>query len=148
MQRELEEISIRGLMPVQQGVAVFLGTDSKAFVIHVDPVTGKAIHYAMHGRQLGRPMTHDLVTRIFTGFGISLERVVINARDGDTFFARLLLRMANEVDTKLVELDARPSDCIVLALQAQRPIYVMRDVLDGVDDVSELLERLREEGLG
>ena len=143
MQKELVEITVRGLMPVTNGVAVFLGPQDKAFVIHVDAATGKAMHYAMQGRQFERPMTHDLITRMFIGFCISLERVVINRREDDTFYARLVLRMANEVDTKLVELDARPSDCIVLALQAKKPIFITKAVLDGVDDMTELLERIR-----
>jgi uncharacterized protein len=143
MKNELVEIAVRGLMPVQNGVAVFLGPEDKAFIIHVDTATGKAMHMAMQGRQTQRPMTHDLVTRIFTGFGIAVERVVINRRDEDAFYARLVLRMANEVDTKIVELDARPSDCIVLAIQAKRPIFVTKAVLDGIEDMSELLERIK-----
>jgi len=145
MQRDVVEIEVKGLMPVNNGVAVFMGPEDKAFVIHVDPSTGKAMHLALQGRQLERPMTHDLITRIFLGFGVSVERVLINRREDETFFARLILRMANEVSTKLVELDARPSDCIVLALQAHSPIYITQDVLDSVEDMSDLLERFRGE---
>jgi bifunctional DNase/RNase len=146
MQRDLVEIAVKGLMPVNNGVAVFLGPQDKAFVIHVDNATGKAMHYAMQGRQMERPLTHDLISRIFIGFGISVERVVINQRDEETFFARIVLRMANEVDTKLVELDARPSDCIVLALQAKKPIFVTTEVLENVEDMTELLDRIKGEG--
>jgi uncharacterized protein len=146
MQNQLVEITVKGLMPAQGGVAVFLGSEEKTFVIHVDPAIGKAMHMAIQGRQGERPLTHDLIARLFTGFGIAVERVVINRRDEDAFYARLVMRMANEVDTKIVEIDARPSDCIVLALQAKRPIFVTRDVLDEVDDMTELLERIR--GLG
>jgi uncharacterized protein len=146
MQKELVEITVKGLMPVSSGVAVFLGPENKTFIIHVDPIIGKAMHFAMRGRTFDRPMTHDLVSRIFTGFGISLDRVVINRRESDTFYARLVLRMANEVDTKLVEIDARPSDCIVLALQQKRPMYIAKAVLDEVEDMTDLLERIRQQG--
>lgn len=145
MQNELVEIAVRGLMPVQNGVAVFLGPENKAFILHVDTPTAKAMHMAMQGRQLSRPMTHDLISRIFTGFGISVERMVINQHTEDTFLARLVLRMANEVETKLVELDARPSDCIVIALQAKRPMFVTKAVLDEVEDMTDLLERIRDQ---
>lgn len=146
MQKEIVEISVKGLMPVNGGVAVFLGSEEKTFLIHVDPQTGKAMHFAMRGRQFDRPMTHDLLSRVFAGFGISLERVLINRRENDTFFARLVLRMANEVDTKIVEIDARPSDCIVLALQQKRPMYILKPVLDEVEDMTDLLERIRQQG--
>ncbi|HNX04839.1 MAG TPA: DUF151 domain-containing protein [Opitutales bacterium] len=143
MKKDLVEISVKGLMPVQDGVAVFLGPEDKTFLIHVDQATGRTMHYAMQGRRFERPVTHELISSIFAGFGIQVERVVINDRDDDTFYARLVLRMANEVDTKFVELDARPSDCIVLALQARKPMFVVRHVLDKVEDMSELLSRIR-----
>ncbi|MFA5256585.1 MAG: bifunctional nuclease family protein [Opitutales bacterium] len=140
---DVVEIAVKGLMPISNGVAVFLGPPDKTFVINVDPGTGKAMHIAMQGRRPERPLTHELVGRMFLGFGISVERVIVNRREEDTFYARLILRMANEISTKLVELDARPSDSIVLALQAKAPIYVLRDVLDEVEDMSDLLERFR-----
>jgi hypothetical protein len=67
--------------------------------------------------------------------------VVNDAREG-TFFARILLRMENELGKKIVELDARPSDSIVLALQQKRSIYVARPVFDTVEDMTEILERV------
>jgi bifunctional DNase/RNase len=58
--------------------------------------------------------------------------------------------MENELGKKIVEIDARPSDSIVLALQQQRPIYVAREVFDRIEDSTEVLERelkrQREEG--
>jgi antitoxin component of MazEF toxin-antitoxin module len=50
--------------------------------------------------------------------------------------------MENELGRKIIELDARPSDSIVLALQGKRPILVARKVFDSVDDMSEILERV------
>ena len=50
--------------------------------------------------------------------------------------------MENELGKKIVELDARPSDSIVLALQQKRPIYVARAVFDSVEDMTEILERV------
>ena len=59
-----------------------------------------------------------------------------------TYFARILLRMENELGKKIIELDSRPSDSIVLALQQKRPIYVARKVYDAVEDMTEILERV------
>jgi hypothetical protein len=67
---------------------------------------------------------------------------VINDVKEGTFFARILLRMENELGKKIIEIDARPSDSIVLALQQQRPIYVVSEVLDSVEDMTEVLERV------
>jgi len=53
--------------------------------------------------------------------------------------------MDNELGKKIVEIDARPSDSIVLALQLKRPIYVARAVFDSVEDMTEDLERVLRE---
>ena len=68
--------------------------------------------------------------------------MIINAVNEGTFYARILLRMKNELGTKIVELDARPSDSTILALQSDRPIFVTRDVFDSVEDMTDILERV------
>ena len=68
---------------------------------------------------------------------------MITAARDQTFFARILLTMENELGKKIVEIDARPSDSIVLSLQQKRPIYVARAVFDAVEDRTEILEQWR-----
>jgi uncharacterized protein len=97
----------------------------------------------LDGKKSNRPMTHELIGSILVGLGTRLERIVINDADGKTFFARILLSMDNELGTKIVEIDARPSDSIVLSLQQKRPIYVARAVFDAVEDRTESLEQWR-----
>lgn len=142
MQNDVVAATIKGVMPTANGCAVFLGNEEKTFVIYVDHSVGKAIQMTLGGVKNDRPLTHDLIGSILLGLGSQLDHVVVNdARDG-TFFARILLRMENELGKKIVELDARPSDSIVLALQQKRPIYVARAVFDGVEDMTEILERV------
>lgn len=140
--QDVVEVSIKGLMPTANGCAVFLGNDEKTFVIYVDPSVGSAISMTINGVKKERPLTHDLIGHIFLGFGVSLERIVINDVNDGTYFARVILHMQNELGRKFLELDARPSDSIVLALQQKRPIYVSRKVFDLVEDMSEILERV------
>ena len=71
-----------------------------------------------------RPFTHDLIGHIFDGFQVEIERVIISDFEDGTYYARLVLKMSNELGTKIVEIDARPSDCIVVALQRKQSIYV------------------------
>ncbi len=149
MKNDVLPIEVKGVMPTESGCAVFLGTGEQVFVIYVDQGIGHTISMTINEVKKERPMTHDLIGSVFQGFGIELERVVINDVDDGTFYARLILRMENEIDTKLVELDARPSDSLVLALQLKRPMFVDRSVLDRVDDMSEILQKiLNQEGGG
>jgi bifunctional DNase/RNase len=142
MQSDVLEVTVQGVMPTANGCAVFLGDDDKTFVIYVDHFVGHALQLTIDGVKKERPLTHDLFAHFMLGFGITLDRAIINAVDEGTFFARLVLHMGNELGRKIVELDARPSDSLVLAVQQKRPIYVARSVYDQVDDMSEVLQRV------
>ena len=132
-------------MPTANGCAVFLGNEAKIFVIYVDHSVGNAIQMTLNGVKKERPLTHDLIQSIFIGLGAQLDHIVINdAREG-TFFARIILRMENELGKKIVEIDARPSDSIVLALQQRCPIYVPNAVIENVEDMPEILDRVRQQ---
>ncbi len=142
MNNDSSEVTIKGVMPTSNGCAIFLGNDEKTFVIYVDPSIGNAINMTMNEIKKERPLTHDLIGLILKGLETSIERVLINDVDEGTFFARIILRMENELGKKIIELDARPSDSIVLALQMKQPIHVAQKVLDNVEDMSEILERI------
>ena len=142
MQNDVVEVFVKGVMPTANGCAVFLGNDDKTFVIYVDHSVGNAIHMTLNGVKKDRPLTHDLIGHILLGLGVKLDYVVVNDVNEGTFFARILLRMENELGKKIIEIDARPSDSTVLSLQHKRPIYVARKVFDSVEDMTEILERV------
>ena len=142
MQNEVIEVAIKGVMPTANGCAVFLGNEDKTFVIYVDHSVGNAISMTLSGVKKERPLTHDLIGSIFLGLDIALERVVINDVTDGTFYARIILHMQNELGHKIIEVDARPSDSIVLALQQKKPIFVALKVFATVEDMTEILERV------
>lgn len=142
MDNDVVEASIKGVMPTSNGCAIFLGTEQKTIVIYVDQGIGNAISMAINDKKRERPLTHDLIGYMLRGLGVDLQRIVINDFVEGTFFARIILKQENELGTKLVEVDARPSDSMVLALQEKKPIFLAQKVLDSVDDMSEILERI------
>lgn len=142
MKTEVVAVTVKGVMPTANGCAVFLGNEDKTFVIYVDHSVGNAIQMTLDGVKKERPLTHDLIGHIFLGLDVKLDHVVINDVNEGTFFARILLRMENELGKKIIEIDARPSDATVLALQQKRPIYTARKVFDSVEDMTEILERV------
>ena len=139
-------VEIRGILPANSGVAVFVGNDEKVFVIQVEHNMGAVIGMFLRDAPKERPLTHDLVNNLFTAFGITVERVVITELKNSTYYARLILQQQNELGRKLVELDARPSDCLALATAQKRPVYVARRLFDQVEDMSEYLARMNEGG--
>ncbi len=148
MKNDLVPVEIRGILPAGTAIAVFLGNDEKIFVIQMDPSMGPVIDAALRNLPKDRPQTHDLMGLVFKGFGITIDRVVITALRLSTFLARIVLRQENQLGTKLVELDARPSDCLALAAAAKRPIFVARSLFDEVEDMTNVLanfQKLRAE---
>ncbi|MDP4850007.1 MAG: bifunctional nuclease family protein, partial [Verrucomicrobiales bacterium] len=92
-----------------------------------------------------RPQTHDLFADVLTALGARVERVVINDFTDTVFFARLIIVAENELDErKIIEIDARPSDSIALAVQAEAPIYVASHVWEAVEDMSIVLKKMQD----
>ena len=144
MKNDVVPVDIRGILPAPTGCAIFIGNDAKVFVIQVENNMGMVISMFMREAPKERPLTHDLMTQVFDGFGISVERVVITELRNSTYFARLILKQENELGKKLAEVDARPSDCLALATARKRPIFVARRLFDQVEDMSEMLAKINE----
>jgi bifunctional DNase/RNase len=145
MKKEVVPVQIRGLLPANSGVALFIGNDEKVFVIQVEHNMGAVIGMALRGTPKDRPLTHDLIGHIFHGFGIAVERVVITELKNSTYYARLILKQENELGSKLVELDARPSDCLAIAAAQKKPVFVSRGLFEEVEDMTEVLERINQD---
>ena len=146
MKKDVVSVQIRGLLPAQGGCALFVGNEDKIFVIQVEHNMGAVIGMALRGVQHERPLTHELLGRVFNGFGIEVDRVVITELRNHTYFARLFLRQQNELGSNVVEIDARPSDCLALAAMQKRPIFVRTKLFEEVEDMSEVLSQISEDG--
>lgn len=145
MSKPVVEIRVRAVLPTTAGRAVFLGNDDKTFVIYVDESVGSAITMFMNQTPKERPLTHDLMGHLMAALGAKVERVIINDLKTATYFARLIVSAENELQQrKIIELDARPSDSIALAIQQGSPIYVSREVWDEVDDMTDVLRKMSE----
>ena len=144
--KEVLQISIKAIVPTANGCALFLGDEQKVFVIYTDPLVGNAIQRLIQGEKHERPLTHDLMGLLLTGLGAKVDRVIINDLKGATYYARMIVSVENELQQrKVIELDARPSDCLAMASQQNAPIYITRAVWDEVEDMSEVLKGMEKE---
>jgi uncharacterized protein len=146
MKNDVVPVEIRGILPANSGCAIFVGNDEKVFVIQVEHNMGAIIGMFLRDTPKERPLTHDLLNNVFKGFDIAIERAIITELKNSTYFARLILKQQNELGTKLVELDARPSDCLAIASAQKRPIYVANALFTQVEDMSKWLEEINENG--
>jgi bifunctional DNase/RNase len=148
MKQDVVKVDIRGILPANNSCALFVGNEKKVFVIQVEPQMGAIIGMFLRDTPKERPLTHDLINRVFQGFGINVERVIITDLKNSTYFARLILQQQNELHTerKIVELDARPSDCLALAAAQKKPVFVSSKLFESVEDMSAVLEKMNESG--
>ena len=137
MKSEVLPVEIRGILPANTGCAIFVGNSSKVFVIQVEHNMGAVIGMFLQQTPKERPLTHDLMNNIFKGFNVTIERVIITELKNSTYYARLILQQENELGRKIVEIDARPSDCLALATAQKRPIFVTSSLFEQVEDMSE-----------
>jgi uncharacterized protein len=144
MKNDVLPVEIRGILPANSGCAIFVGNTQKVFVIQVEHNMGAIIGMFLRGTAKERPLTHDLMNNFLKGFDISIERVIITELKNSTYYARLILKQANELGSKIVELDARPSDCLALATAQKRPIFVTSPLFEQVEDMTSVLDKINE----
>lgn len=143
MNQEWVQVTLKGILPTPGGSGVFLEHGDKAITIFIDPMVSHALTLAMQEESSPRPLTHELMTSVLEGLGVRLDRVEIHEVKDETFFARLHLIQENELGKNLLEVDARPSDGMVLAVQTGAPVLVAREVWDAAENMKWAMEQLR-----
>lgn len=119
--------SIRvSLMNYQRVVILKEKIAERYLPIWIGPAEADAIAVRLQGVNVPRPLTHDLLHSVIDTLGANLDHVIVSDLKNDTFYAKLILL----VDGGQIEVDARPSDALALAVRAEVPIYAEESVLD------------------
>ena len=119
--------SIRVSLLTQHRVVVLRESDNRRYLpIWIGAFEADAIALALQGHEPQRPMTHDLLKSVFADLGATISYILVNDIQDSTFFARIVV----EQGPNTVDIDARPSDAIALALRAKAPIFVEDRVID------------------
>lgn len=98
----------------------------KALPIWIGSAEASSIIRKIENIKVLRPMTHDLMINFIKAAGYDIEKVEINDVENETYFSTVYL---SNNEGKVLEIDARPSDAIALAIRADAPIYVTENVL-------------------
>jgi bifunctional DNase/RNase len=147
MNEDRIQVILKGVVPTPGGAGIFLSADGKTMSIFVDPMATRALSLALEGEATPRPLTHDLLISIVGGLGVQLKEVFIHDFQEETYFARLTLEQENELGKNLLEIDARPSDGIILAMHLNVPITVAREVWEKTEDMSWALDQIQSKGI-
>jgi bifunctional DNase/RNase len=108
-------------------IIVLMETNGRrALPIVVGMAEAEAIALALRKTEVPRPRTHDLLRAAIEALGGEVARVVVTGLEASTFYARVYV----ETDGGTIDLDARPSDAIALAVRTRSPIFVAEHVID------------------
>ena len=126
--------SVRVSLMSPQRVVVLRQTDVERYLaIWVGPYEAESITVALQEVEMSRPLTHDLLKNIFGVFNARILRIEIIALKEDIYFGNIVAKL----DERLIDIDARPSDAIALAVRAHVPILVNQEVMDAAGIVPE-----------
>jgi uncharacterized protein len=128
------ECQIEGVFAAETGGQisrfVLLSDGERKLPILIGPYEAQAISFPLEGSRPDRPMTHDLLKNIVDRLDAVLDRAVIDDLWNTIYYAKLYFRKGNEE----IEIDARPSDAIALAVRFDVPIFVSDGILDAAGD--------------
>ncbi len=124
---ELEIESIRVRQETQQRAVVLKVKDSDLYLpIFIGQFEVEAIRFKLMNVEVERPMTHDLLGSVIDDLGGTIHSIVVSELKNDTFFAKIVI----DTNGTLIEIDARPSDALALAVRSEVPIYAEDDVVE------------------
>jgi bifunctional DNase/RNase len=136
MSRMIEVVidSVRVSLIKQERIVILREVNAERYLsIYIGPHEAEAITIALQEIEVARPQTHDLLKNVLNALGGRLVRVEVVALREDVYFGNLVV----EHDSRMVNIDSRPSDALALAARAHAQIFIAREVMEAVGVVPE-----------
>ncbi len=132
--------SIRVSLMSQQRIVILRERDAERYLpIWIGVYEAESITIALQSVEVARPLTHDLLKNIFSQLEARILRVEVVGLREDTFYGNIVA----ETDGRIINIDARPSDALAIAVRTHVPILVARTVMESAGIIPE--EDLQEE---
>jgi bifunctional DNase/RNase len=127
---ELIQLSFDKIMQTKTYTVIVLSGLGKSFAIYTEPSVGRTLQLFLTEVVSPRPLAHELFDEILEGLDVRVKQVVINDVQDTVYYARLFLEQEIGDLRHIIEVDARPSDCLTMALMNNAPVYCTREVHD------------------
>ena len=126
--KELLRVKVHRLVidPATGQPVVFLidPREERVLPIWIGPFEANAINAVLQGSKPPRPLTHDLLETVIRKSEGKVQRIIITHSQDGIYYATMVI----EKDGSILQMDARPSDSIVMALKFKAPIYVVQSL--------------------
>lgn len=110
--------------------------------IWIGPNEAGAIALELSGMEYRRPLTHDLLKSVMNGLNAVLQKVIVSSLKDSTFYAKFYIQAS---ENEIIEIDARPSDSIAMAMKMKAPIYISDELDDSLIELSLTAEESDED---
>ena len=128
------EVQVEGVYRAENGGQisqfVLVSDGERKLPILIGPFEAQAIAHVIDNERPDRPMTHDLMRNIMERLDGIVDRVAIDDFWNTIYYAKIYVKRGNEE----IEIDARPSDAIALALRFDSPIFVSESIMGATQD--------------
>ena len=109
--------------------------------IWIGPNEAAVIALELSGVSYKRPLTHDLMKSVLNGFNAKLQKIVVSSLKENTYFAKFYIQ-ADE--NSIIEIDARPSDSVAMALKMEAPVYISDEIESSLIELVQSSEDIPE----
>ena len=142
-QKEYIPVVPLNIYPSPYGCTGFFRTPQKIFSINMDGTKLDNIKWALEDFVCGRPTTFEFIREMLGAINCELVRVDFYNEEDGIFYTRVTLSLQGVFQNKIVEIDARPSDSIPLAIRCGTAMFIDKAVLDRLQDVSSAYQKLK-----
>lgn len=126
----LVELSLEKVLQTRTYTVVILKGKDKPFAIYMEPHIGQMLQSFFSHEKPERPQTFEFIDQAFLGLDVEVVRVCLTDLEDAVFHSKILYHQKQPDMNQLIEVDARPSDSLLLALRHKAPIYCEQSVLD------------------
>jgi len=115
------------MRPIRESAIRIRDDKSRTVTIFIGPFEAMSILQGLAEKASDRPLSHDLLRITIDRLGAEIQEIVIDDIWQGTFFARIRVKPANA--EAVIDIDARPSDAIALAVRTKCPVFMAERVL-------------------
>ncbi|MFC1539497.1 bifunctional nuclease family protein [Candidatus Latescibacterota bacterium] len=110
---------------------------SRVLPIWIGPNEAAVIALDLSGVSYKRPLTHDLLKSVLNGFNAKLQKIVVSSLKDNTYYAKFYVQAE---ENSIIEIDARPSDSVAMALKMESPVYISEEIESSLIDFDQPCE--------
>jgi len=132
MTQDFIQVAFDRIIQTHVYTAIVLRNKDQRFAIFTESAVGRFLQSHLSGEERTRPLCHDLLATILGALDVRVKQVVINDVQDTTFLSRIYLETEKDGLRHILEIDARPSDCIILAFLHNAPVFCTKQVVDKV----------------